>query len=118
MTTHTRKPRISLENAAYLSLLGIFGLFAISSFFSSPTKTKPSPALTQVSAPAPAPAIDPEIERMKQCARDAKLERARWFFEETGIPTTPDSGAAQRYADVLAAQGLEPSRPIPLPFCG
>jgi hypothetical protein len=64
-----------------------------------------------------APMADPAIERMKQCAHDLKAERQRWFFEETGITTTIDSGAAQAYANQLEAAGLEPSRPLPFRLC-
>jgi hypothetical protein len=62
-------------------------------------------------------AANPEVEAMKACARKAKLARARWFFEETGITTTPDSGAAQAYSNQLAAAGIAPKRPIPTPVC-
>ena len=62
-------------------------------------------------------AANPEVAAMKACAREAKLARARWFFEETGITTTPDSGVAQAYSDQLAAAGIAPKSPIPMPIC-
>ena len=54
---------------------------------------------------------------MKKCARDLKKERQRWYFDETGITTTIDSGAAQTYANLLEAQGIEPKRPLPFRLC-
>jgi len=62
-------------------------------------------------------AANPQVEAMKACARKAKVARARWFFEETGITTTPDSGAAQAYSNRLKAVGIAPKRPIPAPVC-
>ena len=63
-------------------------------------------------------AVDPQIEAMKKCAREAKLARARWYFEEPGIMTTPDSGVASQYNNRLAALGIAPKQPIPDPVCG
>lgn len=72
---------------------------------------------TSTYKPVSTPAVNPEIEAMKACARKAKLARARWFFEETGITTTPDSGAAQEYSNRLEAAGIAPKKPIPAPSC-
>jgi hypothetical protein len=37
-----------------------------------------------------------DIEYMKKFARQVRLERAQWFFNETGITTIPSSSAAQK----------------------
>ena len=54
---------------------------------------------------------------MKKCAHGLKVERQRWYFEETGMTTTIDSGAAQNYANLLEAQGTAPKRPLPFRLC-
>jgi hypothetical protein len=54
---------------------------------------------------------------MKKCAHGLKVERQQWYFEETGITTTIDSGAAQTYANLLEAQGVAPKRPLPFRLC-
>jgi hypothetical protein len=82
---------------------------------------KPAPAPV-VATPAPAvtstaQAPDTAIERMKKCAHDLRVERQRWYFEETGMTTTIDSGAAQNYANLLEAQGTAPKRPLPFRLC-
>jgi len=81
--------------------------------------------------PAPAPVVstkdptatstaqvpDTAVERMKKCAHGLKVERQRWYFEETGITTTIDSGSAQTYANLLEAQGVAPKRSLPFRLC-
>ena len=65
-------------------------------------------------------AVDPEkaaIEEMKECASDALVARMRWFYDETGVTTTKYSGAAQRYANMMEAAGLQTKTPIPSPVC-
>ncbi|MCP9903138.1 hypothetical protein KBY85_03145 [Cyanobium sp. BA5m-10] len=78
----------------------------------APVVTSPAPAATSTG-----PAPDSAIERIKKCARDLKVERQRWYFEETGMTTTIDSGAAQDYANLLEAQGTAPKRPLPFRLC-
>ena len=78
----------------------------------TPEDTTPAPAAT-TTAPAP----DTAVERMKKCANHLKVERQRWYFDETGMTTTIDSGAAQNYANLLEAQGIEPKRPLPFRLC-
>ena len=78
----------------------------------APLVTTPAPA---ESSTAPAP--DTAVERMKKCAHDLKVERQRWYFEETGMTTTIDSGSAQNYANLLEAQGVAPKRPLPFRLC-
>ena len=80
-----------------------------------PQYTGDTPAAVQ--APAQ-PAVDPQIEAMKQCAHDLKVERQRWFHDETGMTTTIDSGVAQAYADQMAAAGMETKTPLPFRLCG
>lgn len=88
-----------------------------------PQAFAPTPATAPVVAnPAPAgtstaQAPDTAIERMKKCAHDLRVERQRWYFEETGMTTTIDSGAAQNYANLLEAQGTVPKRPLPFRLC-
>ncbi len=67
---------------------------------------------------SPVRAVNPEIERMKQCAKDAKKARMRWFYEETGLTTTADSGAAQSYYNQMKSMGISTKTPIPSPLCG
>jgi hypothetical protein len=78
----------------------------------APMVTSPAPAATST-----APASDSAVERMKKCAHGLKVERQRWYFEETGMTTTIDSGAAQNYANLLEAQGTAPKRPLPFRLC-
>ena len=78
----------------------------------APVVTNPAPA---ESSTAPAP--DTAVERMKKCAHDLKVERQRWYFDETGMTTTIDSGAAQNYANLLEAQGIAPKRSLPFRLC-
>jgi hypothetical protein len=101
--------------AAILAIGGIVTVFP-NSFAPTPARsplvTSPEPAAT-ITVPAP----DSAVERMKKCARDLKVERQRWFFDETGMSTTIDSGAAQDYANLLEAQGVAPKRPLPFRLC-
>ena len=78
----------------------------------APVVTSLAPAAT--TAPS---AANSAVEWMKKCARDLKKERQRWYFDETGMTTTIDSGAAQAYANLLEAQGIEPKRPLPFRLC-
>jgi len=68
--------------------------------------------------PHTAQAQSSDIERMKRCAQELRLERARCFFEETGITTSPSSSAAQDYANRMEAIGLQTKTPIPFRLCG
>ena len=67
-------------------------------------------------AAQPAMALS-DIEYMKKCARQVRLERAQWFFNETGITTIPSSSAAQDYANRMEAMGLQTKTPIPYREC-
>ena len=80
--------------------------------YPAPVVTSLAPAAT--TAPS---AANSAVEWMKKCARDLKKERQRWYFDETGMTTTIDSGAAQTYANLLEAQGIEPKRPLPFRLC-
>ena len=73
-------------------------------------------------AQKPSPAKKPqesEIDQMKRCAREARRERQRWFFDETGITTTLDQGsqAAEDYNNRLKALGLKTKTPLPFRDC-
>jgi hypothetical protein len=110
--------RINPYTYAAAAILVIGALVALLPQAFAPTPA-PEPV---VSTPAPAatsasPAPDTAVERMKKCAHDLKVERQRWYFEETGMTTTIDSGAAQNYANFLEAQGAAPKRPLPFRLC-
>ena len=74
--------------------------------------TTTAPASSSISQ-----APDTAVERMKNCAHDLKVERQRWYFEETGMTSAIDSGAAQNYANLLEGQGVAPKRPLPFRLC-
>ena len=110
--------KITPYTYATAAILAIGALVAVFPKAFAPTPA-PAPVVT---SPAPAatstgPAPDSAIERMKKCARELKVERQRWYFEETGLTTTIDSGAAQDYANLLEAQGTAPKRPLPFRLC-
>lgn len=111
----------SLRNA-HLAAGGVIVAFAAFVGINAISAPKPTPYAPAKSLPIAAPAntsiADSKIKAMKQCAHDLKVERQRWFFEETGLTTTIDSGAAQAYANQLEAAGLEPNRPLPFRLCG
>lgn len=103
---------------AAAAILVIGALVAVFPKAFAPTPA-PAPVVTN-QAPAAintGPSPDSVVERMKKCAHDLKVERQRWYFEETGMTTTIDSGAAQNYANVLEAQGIAPKRPLPFRLC-
>ena len=58
-----------------------------------------------------------DIERIKKCAQEVRLERARWYFNETGITASPSSSAAQDYANQMEATGMKTKTPIPFRLC-
>lgn len=58
-----------------------------------------------------------DIERIKKCAQEVRLERARWFFNETGITVSPSSTAAQDYANRMEAMGMKTKTPLPFRLC-
>ena len=110
--------KITPYTYAAVAILVIGTLVALFPQAFAPT---PVPALV-VATPAPAvtstaQAPDTAIERMKKCAHDLRVERQRWYFEETGMTTTIYSGAAQNYANLLEAQGTAPKRPLPFRLC-
>ena len=110
----TRRTGIAIASAS------LFVAAAAVAFFTNPPNSSVG-TVAPVAAPAvvaAAPAVDPAVEAMKQCAHDLMVERQRWFFDETGMTTTLRSGAAQSYADHMAAAGLETKTPIPFRLCG
>jgi hypothetical protein len=72
-----------------------------------PVTARPEPAQVKLS----------KVERMKRCAQQVRLERARWFFDETGVMALPSSSAAQDYANRMEAAGLQTKNPIPYRDC-
>ena len=62
---------------------------------------------------------DPSIAKMKACATKLKKERAQWFFDETGILLTGESGskAAQAYVNQMQAQNMPTKSPLPFRDC-
>ncbi|GCE65780.1 hypothetical protein OMCYN_01726 [cyanobiont of Ornithocercus magnificus] len=58
-----------------------------------------------------------DIERIKKCAQQVRLERARWYFNETGQTTSPSSSTAQDYANYMESMGLKTKTPIPFRLC-
>jgi len=73
-----------------------------------------APVKTKVIAPK-----ESNIERMKKCARQARKDRQRWFFDETGIAVSLDLGssAAQAYSDQMKAAGVATKTPLPFRDC-
>ena len=101
-----------------IAALSIVGFAAVTSAFVGPTAYRNSANGIQSSYSTPVVVSkDSAVEAMKKCASDALVARQRWFFDETGITTTKYSGAAQRYANMMSAQGLKTKTPIPIANC-
>lgn len=99
-----------------ITIVGLAGLVAAATQI-TPYQAPELAATPAVEAPQ---AVDPEkvaIKEMKECASDALTARMRWFYDETGVTTTKYSGAAQRYANMMEAAGLQTKTPIPSPVC-
>ena len=110
--------RVTPYTFATVAILVIGVLVALFPQAFAPT---PAPApVVSTKAPAAtstAQAPDTAVERMKNCAHDLKVERQRWYFEETGMTSAIDSGVAQNYANLLEGQGVPPKRPLPFRLC-
>ena len=99
-----------------IAALSIVGFAAAASAMSAMTQGSVESSTSFKPKPIPAPK-DTAVEAMKKCASDTLVARQRWFFDETGITTTKYSGAAQRYANMMSAQGLKTKTPIPIANC-
>ena len=107
---HAGDRTVSKSMKTIATIFVVFPALILLSKFGEPSTSVKTKAVTSQES---------NIERMKKCAHQAKKDRQRWFFDETGIAVSLDLGssAAQAYNDEMKAAGIATKTPLPFRDC-